>query len=130
MLGESDDSTDDELREIQRAWKRQRANPFEAGLASLFPAGVASPCRAGMTNPCQVAASATPSQQAELVQPGARSQERDTIEEVEWLQFVMPEIREVQAIFANKPLMINTMCSGIGAPTTALQARETLNYNN
>jgi len=126
MLSEDDDSADAELREMQREWKRRRAgtaSPAQAGVASLCRAGVASPCRAGVANPCRVAASATPSKQAELVQLGARSQERDIVEEVEWLQFVMPEIEEVRAIFANKPLLINTMCSGI-------QARAALNYNN
>jgi hypothetical protein len=31
------------------------------------------------------------------------------------------EIKRAQAVFADRPMLINTMCSGIGAPTAALK---------
>ena len=42
--------------------------------------------------------------------------------EVEWLQFMAPEIQEAKYMFRDRHLLINTMCSGIGGPAAALQA--------
>ena len=138
-----DDSSDDEMRTMQREWRRPQvpvASPCRVGMASQSQVAasqhqvaasqwqVAASQRQVAASQRQVAASPTPFRHAELAQLSARHQEGNPTAAVEWLQFLGEEIKQVQAIFFNKPLLINTMCSGIGAPTTALQARTAVNY--
>ena len=106
---EDDDPSDHELLSFQREWKRHRV---------------------GLVSQCQVAASTLPSALADKAQLSAPSQEGHTSAGVEWLRFMAPEIKRVKALFADRPMLINTMCSGIGAPTTALQAPTALNNNS
>jgi hypothetical protein len=96
-----DDSSQDELRAMQSDWKRQRVG--------------------GNLNPWPVDASTRPSEQAELAQLITPSHEAPTIAEVDWLRFMLPEIKQAQAAFADRPMLINTMCSGIGAATEVLK---------
>ena len=107
-MGRQDDSSDDDMIALMRLLKRPRCDEVIS---------------------CHVDASTGPSKQAELFEPSAPSQVEHAIAEVDWLRFLEPEIKKAKAAFADRPMLINTSCSGIGAPTVALQEPTATNNN-
>lgn len=107
-MGRQSDSSEDEMIAFMRHLKRPRCDKV---------------------SPCRVDASTGPSKQAELFEPSAPRQVEHAVAEVDWLRFLEPEIKKAKAAFADRPMLINTSCSGIGAPTVALQEPTATNNN-
>ena len=77
-----------------------------------------------------VSASTWPSTPAGPAQVSAPQQKDHTVAQADWLRFLAPEIKLAQAAFADEPMLMNTMCSGIGAPTTALEVPAAVENKN
>lgn len=76
------------------------------------------PCSVPDTVPCLAPPSVTNRDQSHVYGEA----EHRKYAEVEWMQFMAPEILQAQYMFRDRHLLINTMCSGIGGPAAALQA--------